>query len=185
LKEGTQERTCTVCKNKDTKKIKKIKATISVNHKSIVLAVKQSTTAVKVTYGKGDGIKSWKSSNTKIATVSSKGKITGKKAGTAKITVTLKSGKKATITIKVQKKAVATSKITVNSKKVTLKKGGKFQIKTTVSPTTSKQKVTYTSNDKKVATVSSSGKITAKKKGTATITVKSGSKSVKVKVTVK
>jgi hypothetical protein len=185
LSTGAKTRTCSVCKAKDTATIPKLDGTISVNVKSIPLKVGQSTSAVKVTYSKGDGISSWKSSNTKIAAVTKNGKITAKKAGTATITVTLKSGKKATVTVKVQKTAVATTKITLNKTKVTLKKGKSFQLKATLAPLTSVQKVTYKTSNKKVATVSSKGKITAKAKGTATITVMSGKKSVKCKVTVK
>ncbi|MGN1167436.1 MAG: Ig-like domain-containing protein [Lachnospiraceae bacterium] len=189
LKEGyTGDTYCNDCETviKKGEKIAKIPATISLNVKgTIPLKVKQSTTAVRVSYGPGDGIASWKSSNTKIATVSSKGKITGKKAGTAKITVVLKSGKSKSFNVKVQKKEVATTKVTVNSKNVVLKKGGKFTVKTTLAPITSVQKVKYTSSNKKVATVSSKGVITAKKKGTAKITVTSGKKKVTIKVTVK
>ena len=56
------------------------------------------------------------------------------------------------------------------------------KLKATVSPKKSSVKgVKFTSSNKKVATVSSKGVVTGKKKGTAKITVKSGSKSVKVK----
>lgn len=185
LAEGEEARTCTVCGAREAHAVAKLAAKISVNARTIPLKVKQSTTAIKVTYTKGDGIKSWKTNNKKVATVTSKGKITGKKVGTAKITITLKSGKKAVITVKVQKKDVATTKIAVNKKSVSLKKGKSFQLKATVTPVTSKQKVTYTTSNKKIATVTSKGKIVAKKKGKATITVKSGKKTVKVKVTVK
>lgn len=54
-----------------------------------------------------------------------------------------------------------------------------------VTPVTSHDKVKYTSSNKKVATVSKKGWITAKGKGKATITVKSGNKTVKVKIAVK
>ena len=47
------------------------------------------------------------------------------------------------------------------------------------------EKVTYTSSNKKVATVSKRGTITAKKKGTVKITVRSGRKSYVVKVKVR
>ncbi|MDO5425335.1 MAG: GDSL-type esterase/lipase family protein [Eubacteriales bacterium] len=185
LKAGVKTKTCSVCGKKQTKSIKKLTATIKVNYKTLTLAEKQSTKVVKVTYGTGDSISSWKSSNTKVATVNKSGTITAKKKGTARITVKLKSGKSAVITVKVQKNAVETTKVAVNSKNVSLKKGETFQLKTTLSPVTSIQKVTYKSSDTSVASVSSKGKITAKKKGTATITVKAGKKSVKVKVTVK
>jgi uncharacterized protein YjdB len=67
---------------------------------------------------------------------------------------------------------------------VKLKKAKTAQIKATVTPKTSTEKVTYSSNNKAVATVDAKGKIKAKKKGTAIITVKSGKKSVKVTVKV-
>ena len=69
--------------------------------------------------------------------------------------------------------------------KATLKKGKTLTLKPAVTPLTSVQKVTYRSSNKKVATVTSKGVIKAKKKGTAVITVKSGSKTAKCKITVK
>ena len=55
-------------------------------------------------------------------------------------------------------------------------------LKPVISPITSQEKVTYSSSNKKIATVSSSGVITGKKKGTAYITVKSGKIRKKVKL---
>ena len=176
--EGEQTRTCGRCHTSERKATAKLKAFVKLNAKSIPLKVKQSTTAIKVTMEKGDSIASWKSSKSKVATVNSKGKITGKKVGTAKITVTLKSGVKATVKVKVQKKEVTTSKLSVTGKtskigkKLTLKKGKSAALAATVTPITSKQKVTYKSSNKKVAAVTSKGKITAKKPGKAKITVK-------------
>lgn len=158
----------------------------NVSYKTCPLQLQQSTTALKPTgLVKGDKVKSYKSSNKKIVTVNSKGKITAKKVGKAKITVTTKYGAKATITIKVQKTKVKLTGISVNKTKVTLKKGKKFQIEAVKKYITAKDKVTYKSSNSKVATVNSKGKITAKKKGKATITVKCGKKVKKVKVTVK
>ena len=136
---------------------------------------------------------SWKSSNKKIVTVSSKGKITGKKKGKAVITVKLLSGKTTKFTVKVQNGIVETSSIKVVNKatdtklpkETSLKVKKKLSLKTTVAPVTSRQKVTYSSSNKKIAEVTSKGVITAKKKGTAVITVKSGKKTVKIKVKVK
>lgn len=62
---------------------------------------------------------------------------------------------------------------------------GAGTLKPELKPLTSQQKITYTTSNKKVAVVNAKGKITGKKKGTAVITVKSGKKSVKCKVTVK
>ena len=101
-----------------------------------------------------------------------------------KLQITLASGLKKTVKVRVQTAAVKTSKITV-SKNVTVRKGKRVTLKPVVTPFTSRQKVTYTSSNKKIATVSSKGVVTGKKKGTVKITVKSGSKSVKVTVKVK
>ena len=101
-----------------------------------------------------------------------------------KLQITLASGLKKTVKVRVQTAAVKTSKITV-SKNVTVQKGKRVTLKPVVTPFTSRQKVTYTSSNKKIATVSSKGVVTGKKKGTVKITVKSGSKSVKVTVKVK
>ena len=185
LAAGTKTRTCSVCGDKDMETVQKLRATIKVNVKSIPLKVRQSTTAVKVTYGKGDKITSWRSSNKKVATVTSKGKITGKKAGKAVITVKLKSGKTAKITVKVQKTTVKTTKLKLDKKSLTLRKGKKYQLTATVSPITSAEKVKYKSSNKKVLTVTSKGKITAKKKGTAYVIVTSGKKTVRCKVKVR
>ncbi len=131
------------------------------------------TSQEKVTYS---------SSNTKVATVSSKGVITGKAAGTAKITV--KSGnKKATVTVKVAK--VKTTKLSGVPSSKTVKKGKTFTIKPSVTPKNSDEKATYKTSNKKVATVTAKGVVKGIKKGTATVTVQSGSKKQTCKVTVK
>ena len=161
---------------------------VSLNASSIPLQKGKSTTAVKATLTKGDSIAKWKSSNKKIATVDKKGKITAKKTGTATITVKTKKGATASVKVKVQKGKVTTKKLTITNvtdKKLTLKKGKTFKIKTSVTPITSPDKISYASSNKKIVTVDKKGKLKAVKKGTATITVKSGKKTVKFKVNVK
>ena len=131
---------------------------------------------VKVTAYGVSGTAKFKSSNTKVATVNSKGVITGKKAGTTKITVTV--GKyKEVLTVKVKKPSFSLVKSSAN-----LKKGKKVTIKVKAAPAS---KVTYKSSNTKVATVNSKGVVTAKKKGTAKITVKCNGITKTFKVTVK
>ena len=182
-----QEGTCSVCGEKSTRTVgNKLTATIKLNAKSIKLQKKQTTKKIKVTMANGDYVKSWKSSNKKIVTVNKNGVIkAGKKTGKAKITVTLASGKKATLKVKVQKAKVTTTKITGLKSKVTIKKGEKLALKANLKPLTTQNKVTYKSSNKKVAAVNKKGVITAKKKGTVKITVKSGKKTKVIKVTVK
>ena len=158
----------------------------SLNLNSILLKERQKTNVLKVTsLAAGDSIKSYTSSNKKIFTVSSTGKITAKKKGTATLTVTLVSGKKLKAKVKVQKGTVRTLKVLVKERSKSLKKGAKYQIKASVLPLTSQEKITYSSSNKKVATVDKKGKVVARKKGKAVITVKSGKKKVTVKITVK
>lgn len=130
----------------------------------------------------------WTSSNKKVATVSKNGLVKAKKIGKATITVTTKDGSytaKCTVTVK---KAVAVTKVKLNKKSKTLKVGKTYQLKATVKPTNATIKdVTFKSSNKKVATVDSTGKVTAKKKGTATITVttKDGKFTATCKIKVK
>lgn len=189
---AVQTRTCSVCGRKETRNSgKKLVATIKVNATKLPLKIKQKTTVLKVSgLANGDSVASWKSTNTKVVKVSGKSNgtctlIAGSKKGKATITVTLKSGLKKKITITVQTSAVKTSKITGIVKNLKLKKNQTATLKAAVTPLTSLQKVQYKSSNTKVATVTSKGIVKAKKKGTAIITVKSGSKTVKCKVTVK
>ena len=184
---AVQTRTCSVCGNTETQKTgSAAEAAIKVNATTVLLKVNQKTSALKVTgLANGDSVQSYKSSNTKIFTVSKNGVLkAGKKTGKATLTITLTSGLQKKVTVKVQKKTVATSKITGLQKKVILKKGSKLTLKPSRTPITSTQKFTYKTSNKKIATVNSKGVITAKKAGKAKITVKSGKKKFTVTVTV-
>ena len=144
------------------------------------------TLRVKQTYKSGGKIKSVRTTNKKIAKVDKRGKITGKKAGKATVTITYTNGSRRIYQVKVQKGIVKTIAVSVNKRNIILaKKGKSFQLRVTLTPVTSQQKVTYKSSNSKVAAVNSKGKIVAKKKGTATITVKSGNKKITCKVKVK
>ena len=145
-------------------------ATIKLNKKTATVYVGNSTT-LKIT-GTSEKV-TWTSSNSKVATVSTKGKVVGKKAGTA------------TITAKVNKKSykckVTVKKPYISASKKTLKVGKTFTLKLTGT----KIATVKTSNNN-VATINKNGKVTAKKAGTATITLKGkDGKSYKCVVTVK
>ena len=196
LTEGMKEQTCTECGLKQQQTLPKLTATLTLNvpeNKTLPMKMKQ-TYQLKVSgLADGDKVVSWTSSNKKIATVSGSGKLKAlKKKGKTTITVKLASGKTAKFTVKVQKADVATTSLTVLNKAtgkkmpktVSLKVKKKLSLTATVAPVTSKQKVTYSTSNKSIATVNAKGVITAKKKGTVTITVKSGRKKVKVKVKV-
>ena len=188
LEEGSQYHTCSVCGTVETVAIPKLVSNVTLINSTLPLQVKQKASLSKNVKGlaKGDKIVSCTLSakDKKIVSVDKKGTVKGKKAGTATITMKFLSGATAKVKVKVQKKKVATSKITNVTKNITLKVKKSTKLAPFVTPITSKNKVTYKTSNKKIATVSSKGVIKAKKAGTATITVKSGSKTVKVKVKV-
>ena len=129
----------------------------------------------------------WTSSNPKVVSVTSAGKVKALKAGeSAVITVTTNSGKcTAKVTVKVN--PIPVSKITLNKTSATMTKGGTLTLKATISPSNATNKtLKWSSSDSKIVKVSSSGKVTAIKNGTATITCKSADgKKVTCKITVK
>ena len=188
---------CKVCGKVLRKQISvaKLKPTISLTASSLKMKAGQSTTAFKAAgLAKGDYVTKVTSGNTgivKVSSVTKKGTFrltAGKKAGSTTVKVILASKKSASFKVTVQRGAVKTSKITVSTKSVTLKKGTtyrKLASSVKVTPVTSQEKVTYTSSNKKIATVTPGGVIKGLKKGTATITIRSGSKKTTCKVTVK
>ena len=131
----------------------------------------------------------WTSSNTKVATVDSKGKVKAIGKGTATITATAAdgSGKNAACKVTVVKKIV--TGVTIKCKANTVKVKKTLTLTATVRPTNADiNGVTWKSSNTKVATVDSNGKVCGIKKGTVTITAtaKDGSgKKDTMKVTVK
>lgn len=118
----------------------------------------------------------WTSSDTDIAIVSTKGKVTGIAEGTCVITGKVKDGSKktATCTVKVTP-LVAASSIVVAQSDVTVVRGTKFGLNITVLPTNHTDTVSYSSDNKMVCTVNGSGTVSALRAGVATITIMTGS----------
>lgn len=189
---AVQERICSACGKKETRIVgDKLKPVLKVNAPKLQLKRGQKTQKFTLTdMAKGDSVKSWVSSNKKIVTVSGKPNGTciikaGKKTGSAKITITMKSNLKKTIGVKVQKKAVACTSIKNVPKKLTLNKKKSYQLKPVIEPITCTQKIKYKTSNKKIAKINSKGKITAVKKGTAKITISVGKKKTVCKITIK
>ena len=136
----------------------------------------------------------WQSSNTKYATVNSRGSVSIKSAGagkTVKITATAKDGSnvKKTVTLKISKIPVKKITLKVSSTKVIA--GKSIKIKATVSPSNATtKKLKWSSSNTKYATVTSSGVVKTKKAGKGkTVTITAVSKdngkikgSVKIKI---
>ncbi len=114
----------------------------------------------------------FKSKNKKIATVSSKGVVKGKKAGKTKIVITSKKNKKKKTTIQVVVKKKPIKKVTLNKTNVTLTVGTPIKLAATVTTQKGSSKNVYwTSDQPGIATVSQDGTITPLKPGKATVTV--------------
>ncbi len=131
---------------------------------------------------------SWSSSNTSVATVSQNGEVSALKKGTATITVTTKDGgKTATCKITVEDKVYPVESVTLDKSTYKMTVGDNVALKATVNPSNATDKtVSWSSNNISVATVSQNGVVTAKKKGTAkiTVTTNDGNKTAECIITV-
>ena len=155
------------------KELQKVTVTLD---KTAAAVYTGKTTTLKATTNDSDAIVTFKSGNTQVATVNSKGVVKGVKAGTAVITAKVGN---ATATCKVVVKNPAFSLVKSSA---TIKKGKTTTIRSKAAPA---GKVTYTSSNKKVAAVNSKGAVKGIKKGKATITVKCNGITKKFVVTVK
>ena len=161
---------------------KKAKYSISVNNinsntvlrKGTTLKIQASATVTRKGVKKKTPVK-FKSSKKKVATVSSKGKIKAKKKGTTYITVYCKkkTSKKKKIKIRV---GTPVSSISVSGSRY-LNRGRSSTLKASVNKGATNKKVSWWSDNPAVATVNSSGKVTAKGYGSCNVyaTAKDGS----------
>ena len=151
---------------------------LALNKTAVTLTKKGQTYQLKATASPSNATTksvTWKSSNTRVVTVNSAGKLTAVGNGSATITATAKDGSKKTATCKVTVKiptVVKVNSVSLNYTDVRLSsKGQTLQLTATVSPSNAANKsVKWTSSNTKVATVSSSGKVTAVANGNTTIT---------------
>jgi len=131
----------------------------------------------------------WRSSSTKVATVSSSGTVKGIRAGKATITATARLSNGETLT---EKATIyvgrAVTGVRLNSATQTLRVGKSFTLRATVAPgNAANKKVTWASSDEAVVTVSTSGKVRAVAPGKATVTVTTqcGRKVARCRITVR
>ena len=147
---------------------------VTVNHQTLTLyegASETLTATVTPADAKNRNV-SWKSSDTSVASVDQSGKVTAVKAGTATITVTTEDGGyQATCRVTVNEDRRVTG-VKVSPSTATMYVGDSRTLVATVEPANAENKnVSWTSSDTSVASVDQSGKVTAVKAGSATITV--------------
>lgn len=113
------------------------------------------------------------SGNEKVATVDESGVIHALKAGSCKLTARSSNGKKVTLSLTVTQPV---TEILPGKAEYTLDTGRTLTLKAALSPAdATAKKLTYTSSDPEIAAVSSRGRVTGKKPGTATITLRAES----------
>ena len=124
----------------------------------------------------------WNSSDFSVANVDQEGNVLAMKSGSA--TITTKAGEK-TATCRVTV-VTPVAGISLDRSSLSLEVGQSETLVATVLPDdATEQSVSWTSSDNTVATVDSSGKVTALKKGSTTITASAGGKYATCSVTVK
>lgn len=188
FKEGKRTYICRICKETRTETIARLKPILKLNTTALTMQIKQTTSGLKpIKMQKGDAVVSYSSSNSRIVKITNKKKGTMKalKAGTANVTVKLKSGKTAKCKIKVQKGKVETTGIQIAKKSITMKKGGRVSLGVSLVPFTSQSGIKYKSSNAKIVTVTSKGVARGIKKGKAKITIESSKKKVICTITVK
>ena len=136
-----------------------------------------------ISAGMNSNMRAFSSSNEAVCTVSENGTVTGKKIGTATVTVKTYNGKTASCKITVKQSA---TQITLDKYRVDLKVGQTFRLATHVPGNSASATRTFSSTNTKVCTVDKSGVITAKSKGTSVIRVQTfNGKKVSCQVVVK
>lgn len=133
--------------------------------------IRKKARFTNVLVGAKTGVK-WSSSNKKVATVNGKGVVKGRKSGTCKVVARF-GGKKYACKVTVVNPRL-------NKKKITVYNSRSFRLKVTGG----KGRIRWKSGNKKVATVSKKGTVTALKGGTCTITAVRNGITLKCKVTV-
>ena len=122
----------------------------------------------------------WESRDESIATVDQEGLVSAVKEGSTQIIVSTANRKFSTVcNVIIEKELVAVTSITLDQDVIELMVGSKYQFKATVLPDNATNKtLVWSSDDEKIATVSSSGVVTALEEGEATIYVHSLDKKV-------
>ena len=164
--------------------VKKLADSITLNKTSITLGVGEKYDLnSSIPNNTAAYYRLYYSNNTAIAPVQKAGGlVTAKTVGTTTIRCKLRNGKEAICKVTVKS---APSRVTVSDKSATLKVGQSKTLKATLNNNAYSYRSTWTSSNTYVATVNSTGKISAKSQGTATITYKTyNGKTASCKLTV-
>jgi hypothetical protein len=166
--EGNKTATCSV-------NVNTIAVTgVTLNNTTLTLNIDQTSTLVATVLPDNASNKNvtWSSNNNTIATVDSTGRVTARAAGNAVITVRTEDGNR-TATCSITVRPTAVTGVSLDRTNLTLDGGDTTTLIATITPANaSNQNVTWSSSNNAVATVNSTGRVTAVSRGTATITVR-------------
>ena len=164
------------------------KITLKATYTKVDIKGKTQVSVKSVEPAKASKAVTWKSSNSKVATVNKNGVVTGKKWGSVTITATSKTDKSVKAKIKIKVRNLKPTGVKLKRSSVKLAREGNYwNIKPYVTTKNVYSKgFTYKSSDTTVAVVDKKGKVTAKAPGTAkiTVTTKENNKKATFKVTV-
>ncbi|MCH5157229.1 MAG: endonuclease [Clostridiales bacterium] len=156
----------------DTNPPKLESITLSQSSLNLTVGSSSSKITVSATPAKASNSVTWSSSNTSVATVNG-GVVTAVGVGTATITATSTEDTSITATLTVTVTKVQLQSLSISPATLELSVGGTGQLNVTAQPSGADGRVTWTSSDTSVATVSQTGLVTAVATGTATITATS------------
>lgn len=179
---GNRSATCYVTVRSSTVPV----TSVTLNTSSLSLSVGQSSTltATVLPSDATDKTVSWSSSSAAVATVSSSGVVTAVAAGSCTITAAA-GGKSATCAVTVISSTKEVESVSINARSLALAIGESWTLTATVLPEDATDKsVSWSSSDVSVATISSSGEVTAISNGSCTVTATAGAKSASCKVSV-
>lgn len=163
---------------------------ISLNKEELVLEIGQSERLVAAfdPVDASNTAHTWSSGNPKIASVDETGNVTGVSVGETTVAVkALDGGKMATCRVTIVEKFISVTGITLDQSECTMIEGDELVLVATIKPSNaSKKAVSWSSDNKEVAVVSTEGRITAIASGEATITAttEDGEKTASCKITV-
>lgn len=138
-------------------------SSVKLNYTSKVVTLgKQTKFKATVNPTNANQAVTWRSSNTRVATVDKNGLVKAKGVGTAVITAKTINGKQVTATVKVIPQPQS---VKLNTAKRVMRRGTTYKFKATVNPTNANQAVTWRTGNSKIATVDKNGKVTARSTG--------------------
>ncbi|HBL84199.1 MAG: hypothetical protein A2Y17_07910 [Clostridiales bacterium GWF2_38_85] len=178
INEKSAQCTVTVLPHAESITLDKIEIELKVDANATLTAVINPEDSI-------DTIVTFTSEDKAIAIVDANGVITGKAVGTTKITAAAGSIKtECTVTVTETPKVVEVTSVTLDKGNTTIYVGNTLTLKATVSPNNADDKrVTFSSSNKAVATVSTTGVVTAVAKGITVITA-AGVNSRKASITI-